>query len=374
MAAVPGHPLFERLVADLTPSADARVDGGYMEMVAPGYLNRTFHRWWAEASEDQRAAVRVLDRDVTHPYSWHQRHLGAGPFGDAVAVHHWAVSWAGPRGDSIRGSGASAVRAAVVGVRRGWRAADATVRRGLHRVAIVGERQPHPRRRHLVAPLDDGRLLVHSREGVVLFADTGDAAAVSQLTRDGTLDPEGIRLLRRLLQPGDTYVHLGPGSGLEPLVAAWAVGVTGRSVARCASPRAHELLRASEVANRADGMHPTLLAVPTESWPGVASALQGAAELRLVRAPAGVDQAALVADLLPALRAGRVRHLDLELSDARAAEVRGDLNGLLLELAQSPGVRSERLDARGRLVPLELAAAPHHAEVPHLLVTFTRPA
>ena len=369
MAAVAGHPFLARLVDGLEANATARRPDGLLEIAGPGYLNRALRRWSATAEPANLAVMTVIGRDLTHPYSWHQRHLASGPFGDAVAVHHWAISWsdAGRRSMPTRLNGMA--REGVVRLRGRWRTIERAGRRLARRLATVGEREPHPRRQHRVTPLGDGRLLVHTREGVVVVADAGDVAEVSPLVRDGTLDPTGIALHRRLLQPGDTVVHLGPGTGLEPLVAAWAVGVTGRVVARCATARSHDLLMAAEAANRADGMHPTLVAVPPGGWSAAAALLRGTAEIRLVRAPASPAQAGLIADLLPSVEAGRVRHLDLQLSDVRAGASRDAVNDVLVRLGRIPGVRSERLDARGRLQPLGLDVAVHHAEVGHLLVS-----
>lgn len=107
-------------------------------------------------------------------------------------------------------------------------------------------------RRAVNVETDVGPLLVSEHDRVVhhVLRDTG------------IWEKEEADALRGLLAPGMTFVDIGAHVGYMSLVAAGAVGPTGRGIAMEPAPGNFELLQANLLRNRA----PHVVAVPAAAW------------------------------------------------------------------------------------------------------------
>lgn len=97
--------------------------------------------------------------------------------------------------------------------------------------------------------LGDQRVLITTREGDRLIVDGRDLPISPSLILDGSFDQAFTFYLRRTLRPGDTYVDVGANIGCYVVVAAKAVGPTGRVVAYEPAPRMQEFLRNNVLLN-----------------------------------------------------------------------------------------------------------------------------
>lgn len=298
-AAVPGHPVLRRAVADLPAAYAARPDASSPDRTGPGYWSRCVRRATAEAGIALPAegpgggvgggggGVRVLGRDQLYPYPWTHPGRRDADHPAALAVHHWAMSWAAPdpgfeptgasestgpsgptgaSGPTDRSSTTSPARAAVASLADGAlgrarrvvgraRAGVAPARTATADVAAgTAPGDPPPDTRPPVpaaTPLGGGRLLVTRVEGLPLVADADDLVVTPSLLVDGDVDLAFSRFARRELGPGAVAVDVGAGIGATTLDLAQAVGRPGRVVAFEPEPVSFALLaEAVEIGRR----------------------------------------------------------------------------------------------------------------------------
>lgn len=84
MGAVPHHPYLEAMLRDV-PGGMAGWNDVFLQ-VGPGLLTRTLQ---AGSFPD----VLQFDPGLFYPYSWNELERENEEFPDAIAVHHWAMSW-----------------------------------------------------------------------------------------------------------------------------------------------------------------------------------------------------------------------------------------------------------------------------------------
>jgi FkbM family methyltransferase len=122
----------------------------------------------------------------------------------------------------------------------------------------AGVRYPH-------GPLyiGDHQALVATRWGAKLVVDTRDSLLAPWLLLDGLWEAHVTGWMQQTLKPGDMFVDVGANIGYFTLLAAQAVGDTGRVVAVEAHPGLAELLRRNTVIN---GVHPRVQVFPHAAW------------------------------------------------------------------------------------------------------------
>jgi FkbM family methyltransferase len=85
--------------------------------------------------------------------------------------------------------------------------------------------------------------------GQPIFADTRGADLGAHLIMGGQWETNYVNLFRRLIRPGDTVLDLGVNHGVYTLVAAAAVGPTGKVIGFEAQSRMHRLATMSCLIN-----------------------------------------------------------------------------------------------------------------------------
>jgi FkbM family methyltransferase len=200
---------------------------------------------------------------------------------------------------------------------------DAPVRpavRPLH--AWLMRVRPAPIAAALKAVLGIRRVEVEA-QGAVFWADP-----VSQfgqcLLREGVYEPGLTRLVRELLQPGETFLDLGCNEGYFAVQAGRSVGRSGRVIAVEPQTRLHEVIRRNARTNGLDNVE--LWAVAVARGAGSArlflspSTNSGASGLRPpARYPVASDVVRTVT-LAGLLDEARVDHADLAKIDIEGAE------------------------------------------------------
>lgn len=83
--AVPGHPALERVIR-LLPDNFRRMHD-VLDRTGPFLLTRALESCFSADS------ITMLPEETFYPYRWNERHKASGPFGNSMAVHHWACSW-----------------------------------------------------------------------------------------------------------------------------------------------------------------------------------------------------------------------------------------------------------------------------------------
>jgi FkbM family methyltransferase len=80
-------------------------------------------------------------------------------------------------------------------------------------------------------------------DGFTLRLDPKDEIITQAILRDGSWEKSETAVIRRLLQPGDTFVDVGANMGWYTLVASKAVGSTGRVISFEPAPSSYSLLQ-----------------------------------------------------------------------------------------------------------------------------------
>ncbi len=93
IGAVPHHPFFEELVAELPRSLAAGANKPPNQVSGPYFVTRQLERFRAEHGESK--PVVVFPPELFYPYHFSEPERRHDRFDGAVAVHHWAHSWAG---------------------------------------------------------------------------------------------------------------------------------------------------------------------------------------------------------------------------------------------------------------------------------------
>ena len=374
-AASPGHAFLRLVVNELPGSFRYRSADQTSERTGPGFLTRCYRRWRATADEP----VRVLPRERLYPYSWEQKHLRDAPFPEALAVHHWALSWRPRRRKAVRVPDRRDVRSWLISSKQEARSLLIRGEALADRVRSVGDSTsvPMARRRIKAVRIAPDRLMVTTRHGFpVLVGDEPLKESATLIVR-GTVDQPGVEFLRRRLRPGDTFVEVGPGLGLLSIAAGWLVGGAGRVRCYLTGDPAERLVEESLRANRALGMpgpvrlqpgderEPGSLAMAPEtaddgSPAGVLSGreivrdLVGVPEISLLRLAAGERQVEYLRSLRPMLEEDKVRVLDLECTSLVDREEWLDIVDELSHTVARPGAQFAHVASDGRLRPTTL--------------------
>jgi len=111
--------------------------------------------------------------------------------------------------------------------------------------------------------LGDHTVLVATRWGGKLLADTGDAMVSPWLVLDGLWEAHVTDWVQRTLRPGQVFVDVGANIGYFTVLGGLRVGRGGRVVAVEAHPRLAELLRRNVVIN---GLHEYTTVWPCAAW------------------------------------------------------------------------------------------------------------
>ena len=120
------------------------------------------------------------------------------------------------------------------------------------RLAAPAARPDGQPRRAVRVETDVGPLLVPEHDRVIHHV----------LRETGVWEKEEADALRAMLAPGMTFVDIGAHVGYMSLVAAGAVGPTGRGIALEPAPGNYELLRANLARNGASNV----IAIPAAAW------------------------------------------------------------------------------------------------------------
>ncbi len=141
--------------------------------------------------------------------------------------------------------------------------------------------------------------------GIVMELDALEWLQATIL-RDGLLEPETIRLLQRLLQPGDTYVDVGAHVGFHSLIARQCIGPDGMVIAVEPQPYNCAKLMANWRANSFKNLLLIVAACGTDRESGRIMRQQVASDSsRLTLAGCGVNDEAR-RFCVPVLRLGEV--------------------------------------------------------------------
>ena len=363
-AATPGHPLLQRVVKDLPASFWEQQGSGPSERTGPAFLTRTFRRWRSMTDEH----VLVLPRERLYPYSWEQKHLRHAAFPEALAVHHWALSWRPSDARGLRRPSRRQIRAWLIDFERGLQSlllrSEKLKDRLLHfgpRSAVAG------RRRTKTIPAGPGRLMVQTRHGFPVLVPEEALTAMPRLVLRGTSDSGGVEFLRRKLKPGDTYIEIGPGEGLRTLAAGWLVSPVGRVCSLEPDAEARSLLCDAVLVNESLGM-PGPVAISEATDAELRRALEEAPEIKVLRvAP---EHVGLLHHARNTALAGRIRYLDVTLDDTRAADSWQEMVEELQLLVQRTNAQVHTVAIDGRLIEGRLGRLLQKDHINHLVLSF----
>ena len=362
--ATPGHPLLRKVVDDLPESVRVQPGAGPSDVTGPAFLTRTFRRWRSTTDEH----VLVLPREKLYPYSWEQKHLRYASFPEALAVHHWALSWRPSGSRRFRRPSRRQVRSWLIDFERGLQSLLLRSERLKERVLHFGPRSAVAGRRHtLIVPAGPGRLMVQTRHGFPILVSEEALTAMPGLVLRGTSDASGVEFLRRTLTPGDTYIEIGPGDGLRTLAAGWLVSPIGRVCAFEFDPATRALLRDAALVNESLGM-PGPVSIAEATGAELTRTLAQVPEVKVLRvAPEHVGLLARVRD---AASAGGIRYLDVTLDDRRAADSWQDMVDELRLLVRQTNARVHTVACDGRLIKGTLSQLLQREYVNHLVLVF----
>lgn len=171
----------------------------------------------------------------------------------------------------------------------------------------------------------DNTVLAATLHGDWIYLDGRDTSLTPAILMTGDWEPWIARTFRSVLRPGMKVVDVGCNCGFYTLIAARAVGASGRVVAIDANPRMVELTQRSIAANGMHGharaVHGAVTDAPGPVEIGVPDAFMGSGSM-LVRAgehPMEVTTLQAPGDRLDAFLAGDLR-VDVLKIDAEGAE------------------------------------------------------
>lgn len=97
--------------------------------------------------------------------------------------------------------------------------------------------------RSAYAGLAGSSVALVSADGIPMYVHVGDVGVGKKLFLDGYFEPNETRLVKRLLRPGMVFIDLGAHVGYYSLLAAKAVGESGKVFAFEPEPRNFALLK-----------------------------------------------------------------------------------------------------------------------------------
>ena len=134
-------------------------------------------------------------------------------------------------------------------------------------------------------------------EGFVLYVDPEDRAIGRTIAQTRTHEPVTTEVVRSLLGPGDTVVDVGANVGWFSMLAAAAVGPTGRVLAVEPNPANCALIERSAADNGFG--HVQVVAAAAADHPGVAALETDGSNGRIVPLETGLDEAMACSFVVP---------------------------------------------------------------------------
>lgn len=231
MAATPGHPFLESLVAQLPAHYDATRHLTSVESSGPGMLTAAINLW----NPTHESWFTDIPRTWVYPYHWDKLHRAAGPWADCVImVHQWNQAIRGP----------ATVKPPSFGGRLNKR-----MRQHIHPRWMARQARDHAQRTWRYATfqpngvaLGDDVILMRDREQLPIAFSATDQHVHAHLYTRGVSDPDFHTFLGHVLRGSDVYVDVGANIGQFVLTAASHLSRYGRVWALEPNPEAARLL------------------------------------------------------------------------------------------------------------------------------------